>query len=220
MADVEIISSSTCPFAQRTRMALIEKGIPFDLTAIDLNDKPEWFLEISPYGKVPVLRHNGAVIFESAVINEYLEEVFPDSPMLPRDPVRRAQARIWIDFANVRFTPLVYKLMLAQEADAQVALAERLTDALLAMIEASLRPSGEDPLAAKKTAPVALSRIQKTVLHLVAQGLSNAEIGQQRGTSLRATTKLLHTLQAEHPQLLLDSKYTRADSAREFLRDG
>jgi DNA-binding NarL/FixJ family response regulator len=94
------------------------------------------------------------------------------------------------------------------------------TDALLAMIEASLRPSGEDPLAAKKTAPVALSRIQKTVLHLVAQGLSNAEIGQQRGTSLRATTKLLHTLQAEHPQLLLDSKYTRADSAREFLRDG
>ena len=65
MADVEIISSATCPFAQRTRMALIEKGIDFELTAIDLNDKPDWFLAISPYGKVPVLRHNGAVIFES-----------------------------------------------------------------------------------------------------------------------------------------------------------
>ena len=73
-------------------MALIEKGIEFDLTAIDLNDKPDWFLEISPYGKVPVLRHNGAVIFESAVINEYLEEVFPERPLLPSDPVRRAQA--------------------------------------------------------------------------------------------------------------------------------
>jgi len=143
MADVEIISSSTCPFAQRTRMALIEKGIPFDLTAIDLNEKPDWFLEISPYGKVPVLRHNGAVIFESAVINEYLEEVFPDRSMLPRDPVRRAQARIWIDFANVRFTPLVYKLMLAQEADAQAALAERLTDALLAMEHQGLGKLGD-----------------------------------------------------------------------------
>ena len=143
MADVEIISSSTCPFAQRTRMALIEKRIEFDLTVIDLNDKPDWFLEISPYGKVPVLRHNGAVIFESAVINEYLEEVFSDRPMMPRDPVRRAQARIWIDFANVRFTPLVYKLMLAQEPVAQAALAERLTDALLAMEHQGLGKLGD-----------------------------------------------------------------------------
>ncbi len=86
MSDVEIISSATCPFAQRTRMALIEKGIDFDLTAIDLSDKPDWFLKISPYGKVPVLRHDGAVIFESAVINEYLEEVFPERPLLPREP--------------------------------------------------------------------------------------------------------------------------------------
>jgi glutathione S-transferase len=133
MADVEIISSSTCPFAQRTRMALIEKGIDFDLTAISLDDKPDWFLEISPYGKVPVLRHDGKVIFESAVINEYLDEVFPDRPLLPRDPYARAQARIWIDFANVRFVPHVYKLMLAQDAERQAFQAERLTKALLMM---------------------------------------------------------------------------------------
>ncbi len=145
MADIEIISSSTCPFAQRTRMALIEKGIEFDLTAIDLNDKPDWFLDISPYGKVPVLRHNGVVIFESAVINEYLEDVFPARPMLPHDPARRAQARIWIDFANVRFTPLVYKLMLAQGADAQTALATRLTDALLAMEHQGLGALSDGP---------------------------------------------------------------------------
>lgn len=143
MADVEIISSATCPFAQRTRMALIEKGIDFDLTAIDLNDKPDWFLEISPYGKVPVLRHGGAVVFESAVINEYLEEVFPERPLLPRDPVRRAHARIWIDFANVRFTPHVYKLMLAQEADAQAFQAERLTNALLMMEHEGLGKLGD-----------------------------------------------------------------------------
>lgn len=143
MSDVEIISSATCPFAQRTRMALIEKGIDFDLTAIDLSDKPDWFLKISPYGKVPVLRHGGAVIFESAVINEYLEEVFPERPLLPRSPVRRAQARIWIDFANVRFTPHVYKLMLAQEADAQAFQAERLTNALLMMEHEGLGKLGD-----------------------------------------------------------------------------
>lgn len=143
MADVEIISSQTCPFAQRTRMALIEKGIGHELTAIDLNDKPDWFLAISPYGKVPVLRHNGAVIFESAVINEYLEEVFPDRPLMPGDPVRRAQARIWIDFANVRFTPHVYKLMMAQDADAQAFQAERLTNAMLMMEHEGLGKLGD-----------------------------------------------------------------------------
>ena len=143
MADVEIISSQTCPFAQRTRMALIEKEIDHELTAIDLNDKPDWFLAISPYGKVPVLRHNGAVIFESAVINEYLEEVFPERPLLPADPVRRAQARIWIDFANVRFTPHVYKLMLAQDAEAQAFQAERLSNAMLMMEHEGLGKLGD-----------------------------------------------------------------------------
>lgn len=143
MADVEIISSSTCPFAQRTRMVLAEKGIDFDLTEIDLNDKPDWFLEISPYGKVPVLRHAGAVIFESAVINEYVEEVFPEHPLLPADPVRRATARIWIDFANTRFVPHVYKLMLAQDEAGQSFQAERLSKALLAMEHDGLGKIGD-----------------------------------------------------------------------------
>jgi glutathione S-transferase len=133
MADVEIISSSSCPFAQRTRMALMEKGIDFELTEISLDAKPGWFLEISPYGKVPVIRHNGTVIYESAVINEYLEEVFPALPLLPADPARRAQARIWIDFANVRFTPHVYKLMLAQDEEGQNFQKRKLAEALYAM---------------------------------------------------------------------------------------
>lgn len=145
MAEIEIISSSTCPFAQRTRMALMEKGIDFSLTEIDLDDKPDWFWEISPYGKVPVLRHNGVVIFESAVINEYLEDAFPEHPLLPLDPARRAQARIWIDFANVRFIPQVYKLMLAQERDKQVMHAQKLTDALLMMEHEGLGKLSDGP---------------------------------------------------------------------------
>lgn len=133
MAALEIISSSTCPFAQRTRMVLAEKGIAFDLTEIDLDDKPDWFLKISPYGKVPVLRHGEAAIFESAVINEYIEEVFPEPALLPRGALARAKARIWIDFANTRFVPHVYKLMLAQDEAGQAFQAGRLTSALLAM---------------------------------------------------------------------------------------
>jgi glutathione S-transferase len=112
----EIVSSMTCPFAQRTRMALLEKGIPFSVAEISLDDKPDWFLAISPYSKVPLLRDGDAVIFESAVIGEYLEEVCPEPPLMPADPVARAKVRIWVDFANVRFIPHVYKLMMAQDA--------------------------------------------------------------------------------------------------------
>jgi len=83
---VELISSSTCPFAQRSRMVLLTKGVSFAFTEISLDDKPDWFLNISPYAKVPVLRHRESVLYESSVINEYLEEVFPDPPLLPQDP--------------------------------------------------------------------------------------------------------------------------------------
>lgn len=122
-------------------MVLLEKGIDHNLTEIDLEDKPDWFLQISPYGKVPVIRHNEDVIFESAVINEYLEEIFPDIPLLPDDPVERAQARIWIDFANVRFVPHIYKMLLAQNEKAQLHHKDKLTEALT-MIEREVFENG------------------------------------------------------------------------------
>lgn len=83
MADIEIFSANACPYAQRTRFMLTEKGVPFSLTEIDLRNKPAWFKDVSPYGKVPVIRHRGQVIYESAIINEYLEEVFPEPPLMP-----------------------------------------------------------------------------------------------------------------------------------------
>lgn len=129
MPEIEIVSSSTCPFAQRTRLALMEKGIPFRLTEISLDAKPDWFLAISPYGKVPVLRDGEATLFESSVICEYLEETHPKPPLLPRDPYLRAKARIWIDVANVRFIPHVYKYMLAQDAAGQAMHRRRLEEA-------------------------------------------------------------------------------------------
>ena len=59
-------------------------------------------MELNPYGKVPVLVDDGAVIYESAIINEYLEEKHPEVPLLPKDPLQRSRARIWIDYANTR----------------------------------------------------------------------------------------------------------------------
>lgn len=126
-------------------MVLLTKGVDFKFTEISLDDKPDWFLQISPYAKVPVLRHGDSVIYESAVINEYLEDVLPNPPLLPRDPVRRALARIWIAFANDRMVPHVYKIMLRQDAAGQQAHRERLDEAALLMEHDGLRKLSSGP---------------------------------------------------------------------------
>jgi len=142
---IELISSNTCPFAQRTRMVLMAKALAFAFTEIDLDAKPDWFLKISPYAKVPVLLHQGAVLYESSVINEYIEEVFPDPALMPATPVARAQARIWIDFANARMVPHVYKMMLRQDREGQEQHRERLTEAVLMMEHEALRKLSSGP---------------------------------------------------------------------------
>ena len=117
MVDVHLYSAQVCPYAARTRLVLLEKKVPFDFTEIDLSAKPAWFAEVSPYGKVPVLKCGGDLVWESSIINEYLDEAFPDPPLMPADPGARARARFWIDFANVKFTPTWYRLFLAQSKD-------------------------------------------------------------------------------------------------------
>ena len=97
---LELISFKICPFVQRSVIILLEKQIEFDITYIDIKSPPEWFLKISPFGKVPVLRAEGTVLFESAVINEYLDETHPPS-LHPADPLRRAHNRAWIEFGSV-----------------------------------------------------------------------------------------------------------------------
>jgi glutathione S-transferase len=126
MSDIKIYSARVCPYAQRSRMVLETKGLAFELIEIDLQNKPDWFLEISPYGKVPVLQYGDEKVWESAVINEYIEEVFPEPALMPATPLHRAQVRIWIDFANTKFTPAFYKLLLAQETLEQQEWAEEL----------------------------------------------------------------------------------------------
>lgn len=90
------------PSAQRVFATLAHKGIDYEMIEVDITKKerPAEFTAVSPFGKVPVLAHDGRNIFESVIINEYLNEVWPDPPMLPEDPGGRAYVREWITVFN------------------------------------------------------------------------------------------------------------------------
>ncbi|WP_181177548.1 glutathione S-transferase family protein [Mesorhizobium sp. B4-1-1] len=98
-----LVSHHLCPYVQRAAISLAEKGVPFERVYVDLSNKPDWFKAISPLGKVPLLRvrHGNAqdVIFESAVILEFLEET-EANPLHPADPLARARQRAWIEFGS------------------------------------------------------------------------------------------------------------------------
>ncbi|MDH5634168.1 MAG: glutathione S-transferase family protein [Gammaproteobacteria bacterium] len=95
----ELVSFKFCPFAQRDLVIAREKGIDIKVTYINLKEPPQWFLEISPFKKVPLLRVGDAVLFESAAIGEYLDELKSPS-LLPDDKLTRAVDRAWIVFAS------------------------------------------------------------------------------------------------------------------------
>ena len=99
----ELISFDLCPFVQRSVITLLEKDIEFVRINIDLANKPAWFLKLSPLGKVPVLRINQQILFESSVINEYLDEITPPS-LHPSAPFLKARNRAWIEFGSDLFT--------------------------------------------------------------------------------------------------------------------
>jgi glutathione S-transferase len=94
-----LVSFDLCPYVQRAAIVLAEKNIPFERIDIDLSEKPEWFKTISPLGKVPLLKVGEEVLFESAVIVEYLEET-RDPPLHPNDPLTKARHRAWMEFGS------------------------------------------------------------------------------------------------------------------------
>lgn len=98
-AALRLISHPLCPYVQRAAIALIEKGAAFERTDVDLANKPDWFLALSPLGKTPVLLVGPQPIFESSVIVEFLEDTLPN-PLHPADPLERARHRAWIEVAS------------------------------------------------------------------------------------------------------------------------
>jgi len=96
---LELISFKTCPFVHRAAITLAYKNVKHKLSFIDLANPPDWFLKISPLQKVPVLRVNDEILFESAVINEYLDEI-TGAELQPKDALARARNRAWIEVAS------------------------------------------------------------------------------------------------------------------------
>ncbi len=115
MSKLKLISFKLCPYVQRSVILLKEKGVDYDIEYIDVYNPPEWFLALSPTGKVPILQVEDTVLFESAVINEYLDEVY--TPALhPSNPIAKAQNRAWMEFTSPMYMD-TFNIMMAADKE-------------------------------------------------------------------------------------------------------
>lgn len=89
-----LYSGTTCPFSHRCRFVLFEKGMDFEIRDVDLFNKPEDISVMNPYGQVPILVERDLILYESNIINEYIDERFPHPQLMPADPVQRGRARL------------------------------------------------------------------------------------------------------------------------------
>jgi glutathione S-transferase len=92
-----LYDADRCPYCARVRIVLAEKGLEHETVVVDLDDRPAWIYEKNPLGRVPVLEEDAFVLPESVVINEYLEERYPEPPLWPADPAERANGRLLVE---------------------------------------------------------------------------------------------------------------------------
>ncbi|TMB74819.1 MAG: glutathione S-transferase family protein [Deltaproteobacteria bacterium] len=116
--------------SDRVKIALHEKGLAYERVTLDLAKKeqkrPE-FLKLNPYGKVPVINDNGQILFESCIINEYLDEQYPNPPLMPKDPYLRGRGRVLVDYALNYLHEPYWALrgeMLKKESERNIAIME------------------------------------------------------------------------------------------------
>ena len=93
---ITLYDADRCPYCARVRIVLAEKGIEYETVEIDLDDRPRWIYEKNPLGRVPILEEDTFVLAESAVIDEYLDERYPDPPLWPADAAERALGRMLV----------------------------------------------------------------------------------------------------------------------------
>ena len=110
---IKLYDFKSSPNCQRVKVVLAEKNLSYEIVPVDLRKqeqkKPE-YLKLNPYGKVPVLTDDSTVLYESLIINEYLNEKYPDPPLMPKDPGGKAKARILIDYGMAHFDSAYQKL--------------------------------------------------------------------------------------------------------------
>ncbi len=112
---IKLYDFKSSPNCQRVKVVLAEKNLPYEIVAVDLRkqeQKTPEFLKLNPYGKVPVLVDDGATLYESCIINEYLNEKYPNPPLLPADSAKRARARIVTDYGLAHLDGTYQKLRL------------------------------------------------------------------------------------------------------------
>ena len=117
---IKLYDFKSSPNCQRVKVVLAEKNLPYEIVPIDLRaqaQKTPDYLKLNPYGKVPVLTDDDTVLYESCIINEYLEEKYPNPPLLPKDPGKKAKARILIDYGMAHFDGAYQKLRMELAKD-------------------------------------------------------------------------------------------------------
>ena len=110
---IKLYDFKSSPNCQRVKVVLAEKNLAYDTVPIDLRkleQKSPEYLKLNPYGKVPVLTDDSTVLYESLIINEYLDEKYPNPPLMPKDPASRAKARILVDYGMAHFDSAYQKL--------------------------------------------------------------------------------------------------------------
>ena len=140
--ELHLVSNKLCPYVHRAAITLREKGIAFERREIDLKHKPDWFLKLSPSGKVPLLLADGVALFESSAILEFLDETHPPS-LLPADPFARARQRAWTEGANELSQAQWNLLVAASEAEQDKARAafDAIADPIEQAVEAGVIPA-------------------------------------------------------------------------------
>jgi glutathione S-transferase len=110
---IKLYDFKSSPNCQRVKVVLAEKNLPYEIVPIDLTKKEQKnpdYLKMNPYGKVPVLTDDNTVLYESLIINEYLEEKYPNPPLMPKEPAKKAKGRILVDYGMAHFDSAYQKL--------------------------------------------------------------------------------------------------------------
>ena len=160
----------TSPNCQRTWVVLYERNLPYETIPVDLvkneQKRPE-FLKMNPYGKVPVLVDGDTTLYESCIINEYLEEKYPAPPLLPKDPALRAKIRILIDYGVNRTYPSYEKLrneMLKPEGERNSEVISESSQELKGLLQRLEDGIGDQPYLAGEFSLLGHSRLRQSML--------------------------------------------------------
>lgn len=194
-----LISFTICPFAQRTRVLLNVKNIAHSIEYIDLENKPDWFTDRVPTGKVPALLVGEETLFESAIINEYLDEISPGS-LLPDDPLERAKTRAWISLADDLIFRQYHMLLAQDEADFETEQAG---------LSAGLAQFAD--IAAERTAAADVTLIDAALVPVFTRLSELPFVGQQVQRRLNATPQIM-----EWSERLQSAEPVKASIASDF----